>query len=144
MRKGCYHCRLYGLFGLLVIMGCMCLAGCGGGSEGLAPDSDGNYTVDCMAECVVEEQDISYMIYLKVKTDGSGQIISVEDAGTEVPEGKDGVYMTAQELFAELEGKTCADLGDVDAVSGATCSSQAILAAVGNGLQEVDAAISGK
>ncbi len=112
------------------------LAGCGAGA-----DADGGYTANGMAECAVEDAGISYPVYLLVKTDETGVILSVEDDGTEVPDGKDAKYVKAQALFETLVGKGMDDLSDVDAVSGATYSSAAILSAVEQALTEIEGTI---
>ncbi len=121
----------------LVLAAAMCallFAGCGSGEK-----NDGTRTAESMAECVIEGQDISYDVYLKVSVDKDGKIISVEDSGTKIPEGKDGLYKKAQALFGELAGKTADDLDEIDAVSGATCSSKAILTAVRQALEDMSA-----
>ena len=115
------------------------LAGCG--SHEAKPGEGSGYTAYGMAECVVEDAGISYPIYLLVKTDEKGVILSVEDDGTEVPEGKDAKYLKAQVLFETLVGKNASSLGELDAVSGATYSSQAIFSAVQQALDEVNIAL---
>jgi len=111
------------------------LTGC---TADVTVDERGNYIADGSAVCLVEEHDISYTVKLKVKTDADGNILSVEDAGTEVPDGKNGLYITAQSLFGELKGKNRDMLKDVDAVSSATCSSKAIIAAAEDALKNID------
>ena len=112
-------------------------AGCGGESGEAGTDG---FTAYGMADCVVEEAGISYPVYVKVRADGTGRILSVEDDGTQVPDGKDAKYRKAQALFADLAGRTAETLSEADAVSGATCSSQAILSAVEQALAEADRA----
>jgi len=100
------------------------LAGCGSGET--KPGEDGGYAAYGMAECTVEDAGTTYPVYLEVKTDENGVILSVADDGTEVPDGKDAKYLKAQALFKDLEGEDASSLGELDAVSGATYSSQAI------------------
>ncbi len=114
------------------------LAGCGTGEA--EPGEDGGYTGYGMAECTVEDAGITYPVYLVVKTDENGVILSVEDDGTEVPDGKDAKYKKAQALFEELVGKNAENFSSIDAISGATYSSEAILSAVEQAFQEISMA----
>lgn len=114
------------------------LAGCG--SVKAKPGEDGGYTAYGTAECTVEDAGITYPVYLVVKTDENGVILSGEDHGTEVPDGKDAKYKMAQALFDDLVGKDANSLSSVDAVSGATYSSQAILSAVEQAFTEIESA----
>ena len=114
------------------------LAGCRSGETESGEGS--GYTAYGMAECTVVDAGITYPIYLVVKTDENGVILSVEDDGTEVPDGKDAKYKKAQALFDDLVGKDANSLSSVDAVSGATYSSQAILSAVEQAFTEIESA----
>ena len=125
-----------------LLLGCILtasiLAGCGSGETESGEGS--GYTAYGMAECTVVDAGITYPIYLVVKTDENGVILSVEDDGTEVPDGKDAKYKKAQALFDDLVGKDANSLSSVDAVSGATYSSQAILSAVEQAFTEIESA----
>ena len=114
------------------------LAGCGSGETESGEGS--GYTAYGMAECTVEDAGITYPVYLVVKTDENGVILSVEDDGTEVPDGKDAKYKKAQALFEELVGKNAENFSSIDANSGATYSSEAILSAVEQAFQEISMA----
>ncbi len=118
---------------LLMIITITILGGCAGKSS-VKKDQSGNYIAEGTGTCTVEDKDISYSVFLRVTADPNGVILSVEDDGTEVPEGKDSLFIKAQLLFSDLEGKDLNSLSEVDAVSGATCSSQAILEAVEDAL----------
>ena len=130
------------LFRFHVVVALLCcvlaatfLVGCGS-SEAEAGDG-GGYTGYGMAECVVDDVEITYPVYLVVKTDENGVILSVEDDGTEVPDGKDAKYKKAQALFEELVGKNAETFSSIDAISGATYSSGAILSAVEQAFQKI-------
>lgn len=136
----------YFLIGMIACT--LILSGCGANSEEKSrPGSEekaeqteqteqAGKTAEGMAECFIEEADISYTVFLNVTTDDEGKIVSVEDAGTSIPGGKDSLYKKAQSLFDELAGKSAGTIRDVDAVSGATCSSEAILSAVEQALEQ--------
>lgn len=126
-----------------ILAGALMLSGCGSGSDAVTQDSSGNYVTECMAECDVEEQDVSYTVCLKVTADGDGTIVKVEDDGTTIPDGKDGAYKKAEALFDELAGKNADTISEVDTISGATFSSNAILDAVKDGLDAINSEIQG-
>lgn len=117
------------------------LSACGSASSevNVTKESDGNYTAECTADCAVAEQGLSYTVRLKVTADADGTIVKVEDNGTSIPDGKDGAYKKAEALFEELAGKNAETVSDVDAVSGATASSETIVAAVEQGLEAIEA-----
>ncbi len=128
--------RVIGILAAVFAAGCLGVTGCGSKDSGAA--KDGSKVTEAMAECVVEDQNITYEVYLAVKSDKDGTILSVEDAGTQIPEGKDGLYKKAQSLFEELKGKNKDTIKAVDAVSGATASSRAILSAAEQALLDAE------
>ena len=121
---------------LLVATGtAIIMTACSG--DGVKPDPDGNFTLGGSAECRFEREDANYTIFLNVKADKDGNIISVEDAGTQISEGKDGKYKQAQILFDELKGKNIDTVDEVDGVSGATVSCDGIKSAVKDALSSM-------
>ena len=108
----------------LLLASAAMMTACSGGE--VKPDADGYYTLSGSAE-----------IFLNVKADKDGNIISVEDAGTQIMEGKDGKYKQAQVLFDELKGKNINTVDEVDAVSGATVSCDGIKSAVKDALSSL-------
>ena len=118
---------------ILIALSIAMLAGCAQKADGPAAETSNIY--EGVSECIVAEEDISYPVYVKVATDERGVILSAEDAGTEVPGGKDGKYKQASAIFGELEGKTAETVPETDTVSGATASSEAILSAVMDALE---------
>ena len=126
--KLCFRsCRL---LCVSLLAGCCILGGCGQAA------SDGSGIKSGMAECIIPENGSSYTIYIDVEVDDDGTITSVSDGGTKIPDGKDAKYIKAQEIFGELIGKTAEEVDSVDAVSGATCSCDAIKAAVKQALED--------
>ena len=119
----------------LLLASAAMMTACSGGE--VKPDADGNYTLSGSAECSFEKQEANYTIFLNVKADKDGNIISVEDAGTQIMEGKDGKYKQAQVLFDELKGKNINTADEVDAVSGATVSCDGIKSAVKDALSSL-------
>lgn len=81
----------------------------------------------------------TYQVKVKVTVDKDGNIISVEDDGTEPGKRNSSFWEDALELFEEFGGeegaKTIEEVDQVEAVSGATISSNAIKAAVKKALQ---------
>ena len=77
----------------------------------------------------------SYQAKVLVTTDADGKITSVKDNGTE-PGGNSTFWDTATGMFNRLIGKTADEVDDVDAVTGATVSSEAIKEAVKNALSK--------
>ncbi len=112
-------------------------SGCSSAGEKTAGGKNGEITASGAAECVVEEEGISYPVYVRVTADENGIILSAGDDGTKVPDGKDGKYKQAQAVFEEMIGKTSGELSEIDTVSGATASSEAILSAVKTALDEM-------
>lgn len=84
----------------------------------------------------------TYQVKVKVTVDKDGNIISVEDDGTEPGKRNSSFWEDALELFEEFGGeegaKTIEEVDQVEAVSGATISSNAIKAAVKKALQSED------
>ena len=66
----------------------------------------------------------------------TGKIVSVEDNGTEPGTHNQRFWDKATAMFAELMDKTKGEVNNVDAVSGATYSSNAIKEAVKNALED--------
>lgn len=75
------------------------LAGCSSGKKEAQTDADGNIIVPGTSICLVEDQAISYQVRLNVKVVPDGTIVSIEDNGTEIPDDKNGLYITSQELL---------------------------------------------
>ena len=105
------------------------LTSCGGGQK--EKNSSGGYTLKGSAVCYAAEGDVEYTVFLSVETDKDGRILSI------TPDGKDDKYKKAQSMFDELTGKTADELGDVDTVTGATASGDAIVLAVKNALEQL-------
>lgn len=123
-----------------ILLFCSLLCGCTSNDTTVTRDSDGNYVADCFAECSIIEQNLTYKVSLKLTADENGSIVQVEDNGTNVPEDKAGAYQLAEGLFSTLIGKNADQLKEVDAISGATYSSDAILYAVQQGLDAINEA----
>lgn len=107
--------------------GILMLTGCSGDPD---ISENGDRSIIASAECVFEKEEASYTIFINVTIDKYGNIVSVEDAGTQIAEGKDGKYIQAQTIFDKLIGKNINTIDEVDAVSGATVSCEAIKSAV--------------
>lgn len=120
---------------VMAILTALLFTGCSTDKDEVTTDADGNIVVSGTSICLVEDQDISYEVRLNVTVAQDGTIVSIEDDGTEIPDDKNGLYITAQELFETLKGKSTADISEVDAISGATYSSKAILEAVQDALE---------
>ena len=71
-----------------------------------------------------------------VTFDADGKIISIVDNGTEPGNVNQSFWNTALAMFDKLDGKTKDEVDAVDAVSGATYSSNAIKQAVKNALSD--------
>ncbi len=82
-------------------------------------------------EATVESFD--YTAKVKVTIDEDGKIVTVMDNGTE-PGNNSSFWTSAKGIFEKLVGKTASEVDAVDAVSGATVSSNAIKEAVKNAL----------
>ena len=79
--------------------------------------------------------DGSYQAKVTVTFDSDGRVVSVVDNDTEP--GYNSTYWTdATAMFTRLAGKTASEIDGVDAVSGATVSSNAIKKAVKNALSK--------
>lgn len=74
-----------------------------------------------------------YTAKVEVSTDKDGKIIKVVDNGTE-PGNNSSFWSDAKDIFVNLVGKTASEIDDVDVISGATVSSNAIKEAVKNAL----------
>ncbi len=120
---------------LIAAAAVMMLTSCGGGQK--EKNSSGGYTLKGSAVCYAAEGDVEYTVFLSVETDKDGRILSITDDGTVTPDGKDDKYKKAQSMFDELTGKTADELGDVDTVTGATASGDAIVLAVKNALEQL-------
>ena len=120
---------------LMAILAVLLFTACTSDKAEATTDTDGNIVISGSSICLVEDQDISYEVRLKVKVAQDGTIVSIEDDGTEIPDDKNGPYITAQELFETLKGMGAEDISEVDAISGATYSSKAINEAVQNALE---------
>ena len=78
--------------------------------------------------------DGSYQAKVTVTFDSDGKVISVVDNGTEPGDTNSSYWTNATAMFQKLIGKTSSEIDDVDAVSKATVSSNAIKNAVKNAL----------
>ena len=84
----------------------------------------------------------TYQAKVKVKVDEGGKIVSVTDNGTEAGSSNEDYWNTAKDMFTKFAGKTADDINDIDVVSGATVSSNAIKAAVRSALNSNTANLS--
>ena len=87
--------------------------------------------IEKTGEATVESFD--YTAKVKVTIDENGKIVTVMDNGTE-PGNNSSFWTSAKGIFEKLVGKTASEVDAVDAVSGATVSSNAIKEAVKNAL----------
>ncbi|MBR1384354.1 MAG: FMN-binding protein [Ruminococcus sp.] len=111
------------------------LSGCG---NEVTQNSDGSVTLKGSALCTAADGKVEYTVFLSVTADKEGRVIEITDDGTVVPDGKDDKYKASQELFEQLKGKTIDSVDDVDAVSGATASGDAVKEAVKNALEQLE------
>lgn len=68
-----------------------------------------------------------------------GEVIFVKDNGTDEGSANKTFWDSAKTIFEKLKGKTKSNIDDVDTVSSATVSSEAIKDAVKKALEEDDA-----
>ena len=125
---------------LLLIVCAALLAGCAP-KQAAAPAvvPEGGHQAEGMADCEVPADASSYTVLVQVTTDAHGAITDARDAGTSVPPKHESKHRQALALLDTLPGRTLDTLGDVDAVSGATDSSKALLAAVEQALEAIRA-----
>lgn len=109
-----------------------------------AEELEGAYIAQGTAQCVVEDQDITYPITVRVAADENGSIIAVADDGTVTPEKQDAYYTNAWKLYDAMEGKDRSGVGTLDAVAGATYSSTAMKEAVDNAMADIEAQMAGQ
>lgn len=91
-----------------------------------SPEETHNETAESSATVDGFGYDAKVQVTYNPKT---GQIVSVKDHGTE-PGGNTHFWEMAAAMFEKFTGKTVGEIDNVDAVSGATLSSNAIKAAV--------------
>lgn len=102
------------------------------------PPSD-SYIIESSAECIVPDADLEYTVVLDVTVNKSGQVYEIQDAGTVIPDDKTAKFEKAKEtLFESLKGADLSTIDDVDIVSGATASSEAIIEAVRSALEDAE------
>ena len=83
-----------------------------------------------------------YDVKVAVAVDGDGKIISVLDDNTDTQDMfNEMFYSKAIAMFKNFIGKTASELDDVDGVSSATYSSNAIRGAVKNALSSIPASL---
>lgn len=83
-----------------------------------------------------------YDVKVAVAVDGDGKIISVLDDNTDTQDMfNEMLYSKAIAMFKNFIGKTASELDDVDGVSSATYSSNAIRGAVKNALSSIPASL---
>ena len=83
-----------------------------------------------------------YDVKVAVEVDGDGKIISVLDDNTDTQDMfNEMFYSKAIAMFKNFIGKTASELDDVDGVSSATYSSNAIRGAVKNALSSIPASL---
>ena len=76
----------------------------------------------------------SYQAKIVVEFDAAGKVVKITDNGTEPGKKNSGYWEDALAMFDKLIGKTKDEVDDIDAVSEATVSSNAIKTAVKNAL----------
>lgn len=83
-----------------------------------------------------------YDVKVAVAVDGNGKIISVSDDNTDTQDMFNEMFYTkAIAMFKNFIGKTASELDDVDGVTSATYSSNAIRGAVKNALSNIPASL---
>ena len=82
--------------------------------------------------------DGSYQAKVLVTADADGKIVSIKDNGTEPGTSNATFWNNATGMFVKLAGKTVDEIDDVEAVSMATVSSNAIKKAVKSALKKND------
>lgn len=78
----------------------------------------------------------SYQAKIVVEFDAAGKVVKITDNGTEPGKKNSGYWEDALAMFDKLIGKTKDEVDDIDAVSEATVSSNAIKAAVKDALSK--------
>lgn len=78
----------------------------------------------------------SYQAKIVVEFDAAGKVVKITDNGTEPGKKNSGYWKDALAMFDKLIGKTKDEVDDIDAVSEATVSSNAIKAAVKDALSK--------